>query len=476
MHLQVNYNEGWNVYNAVRVSQGLPLYPERFGWTSVNYPMLSFAVMAGLHRFTHDFLFTARVVSILSLLAGAVLVAALLRSVGVRNRPALLAGLFCWSVFCAEADRYVGMDDPQLLAQAVFLLTLLLYVRHRRRPLFLVAAALLFVVALCLKHNLIDIPFAVFLDLLFVSAELAGWFLTWLLVFLSVAVWFNVHFGGHFFLPQMLTPRRYFLSKVPGQLRDVLGPILVPVLLAAAAAWKQRFDPRRRLILLMLGTALVLGSYFSGGSGVATNALFTCLVAVSLSIGLFLDDPTLAGTLQPNLTFQNLAPAFCFVWLLLPLAFSGNWNIPTRWKELQVQQAGFKQDVSFLRDHPGPALCESLLECYEAGKPYLYDPFNATRLVWFGKLNSQVLIEQLRRGRFSVVQADAPLDEQDTVQKERFAPEIRKAILGAYVRVPANNAGRTDTDDTGKKTAMYIPRRNSTGQAMSVPLASENNP
>ena len=34
--LEVGYNEGWNVYNAVVAAHHLPLYGQQYGWTTVN--------------------------------------------------------------------------------------------------------------------------------------------------------------------------------------------------------------------------------------------------------------------------------------------------------------------------------------------------------------------------------------------------------------------------------------------------------
>ena len=65
--VEVNYNEGWNIYNASTVANHQLLYPVKYAWTTVNYPMLSFFIFAQLHRLTHDYLFTARAVSLASL-------------------------------------------------------------------------------------------------------------------------------------------------------------------------------------------------------------------------------------------------------------------------------------------------------------------------------------------------------------------------------------------------------------------------
>ena len=143
--MQLEYNEGWNVNNAAIVAQHHLLYPVRYGWTSVNYPMLSFSLVAALHRITGDYLFTARVLSLLGLIAASLLVAAIVRELQASREAAILAGLLCFGIFCADASMYVGIDDPQMFAQALYLLGLFLYVRNRVDRKSLALAALCFV-------------------------------------------------------------------------------------------------------------------------------------------------------------------------------------------------------------------------------------------------------------------------------------------------------------------------------------------
>ena len=110
--LQIGYNEGWNVYSTQRLVNHLQLYPEAYGWQTVNYPMLSFALMAFLHRFTHEYLFTARFVSLLSLLACCGLCGTVVRQLSGSKRATLISAFSCLGVFCTDAYLYVGMDDP----------------------------------------------------------------------------------------------------------------------------------------------------------------------------------------------------------------------------------------------------------------------------------------------------------------------------------------------------------------------------
>jgi hypothetical protein len=171
--LQITYNEGWNVYNAQRAALHLPLYTSTYGWTAVNYPALSFHLVAWLSQFTSEYLFTARILSLAGLCLCGVF-AGLIVNLTTRSKwAAWFSGLFLVAVFCAGANTFVGMDDPQMLAQAFFLAGFYAYLRGGRKGCALEASALLFVVGGNIKHNLIEFPLAVLLDLLLTAPRRA---------------------------------------------------------------------------------------------------------------------------------------------------------------------------------------------------------------------------------------------------------------------------------------------------------------
>jgi hypothetical protein len=113
---------------------------------------------------------------------------------------------------------------------------------------------------------------------------------------------------------------------------------------------------------------------------------------------------------------------------------------------LAEKQGQFNSEVSFLRAHPGPAFCESLLRCYEAGKPYEYDPFNSANLVKLGKLDAATLVDRLSRGELAVVQLccsidflkkdDDPFIIPQTLSVLQTSYELGLAHEGCYIYVP----------------------------------------
>lgn len=464
--VELNYNEGWNIYNTITVVNHHPLYPERYGWTTVNYPMLWFAMLAQLHRVTREYLFTARALSFVGLAGTCVLTGAIVRALGVSRRVALLTGFYCLALFASDANSYICVDDPQIFAQSVFLAGLLLYLWRRHDLLALSGAALLFVVGGSIKHNPVDIPLAVLIDLAIASPRRALWFALNGLGLAAVSVALNIHFGGPYFIAQLLAPRSWSLWKAIALPFNVLGPVLLPFLAAAYMAFVLRKDKRLRIASILLLTSFFLGSYFAGSRGVSVNALFTTLIATAVLNGMLWE--RLSGrrsTEQANGPDRQIRqrlgaprhaewlPALEFAWLLIPwllvsaisYGFDPNhWNPLRRLQQTTLSEKRFDAEVALLRSRPGPDLCESLLRCYFAGKPYLFDPFNATRLLEFHKLDSGSVLAGLRDGRFAAIEFD---NTDPKAHQERFDPAIAGAIDANYAPLL-----------TDQEVVVYIPK------------------
>ena len=429
--VQVNYNEGWNVYTASDLGHHVALYPSRFGWTTVNYPPVSFFVMRALSHLTHEYLFTGRLVSLLSLLICCGLVGAIVKQATGMLVPAILSAFFCLALFCARADGYVGMDDPQMLAQVFFLAGLLLYVSRGHERTFLVGIALLFVLGGSIKHNLIDFPVAVFLDLCIVSRRRAFHFLVYMAVFLALAIVLNTLIGGPFFIAKLLTPRLYSVS---GALKSILKyySIQVPFVMAAIAMFYAIKNSSTRVIALFFAVSLIVGIGFAGGSGVAINTFFSNFLAISILVGIMIATLwTNAIGLQESAYLKLAIPVMVFGSLVFPMQSAGELHPAEKLQDVRMSEALFEREVGFLRSQPGPALCESLLRCYFAGKPYIYDPFNSTSLIRLGKLDPGEVIDKIRKHEYGAIQLDSSLESMPR-PNDRFVDQILDAIEKHY--------------------------------------------
>lgn len=452
--VEVSYNEGWNAYNAEALAHHLFLYTARYAWTTVNYPILSFYLIAHLSRFTHDFLFTGRVISIVSLMLSGVLVGLTVRKLTGAMLPSILAGFFVIGVFCANADFYVGVNDPQLLAQVFFVAGLLLYVWRRQSLGALAVVALLFVLGGNIKHNMIDIPFAVMLDLALVSRKRLLQFSIVGAALVSMAMVLNVRIGGPFFVAQILTPRLYAVGEIWKRWVEFYPTILIPFLAAIVTSVRIAKNPSLRIVSLLFWISLAVGMGFSGGHGVAINAFFSNTVAITILLGILFAQARTASERWPGgwqrVMLRAGVPLVFFVWLFIPLACNDNLLFWKSCAKVEAAQTRFARQVALLRAQPGPALCESLLRCYVAGKPYVYDPFNSTSLIRQGKLDGGVILAGIENKQYGAIQFDrAPLPDGRLLDtNQRFVDPIVEATARNYRSELSN-------DDC----AIYLPRQ-----------------
>ena len=428
-----NYNEGWNVYNSELVANHQLIYPAKYAWTGVNYPMLSFVIDAQLHHITHEYLFTGRALSILAILLCSLLVGAICRRLGATSSASTLAGVFTLALFATAATTYIGMDDPQLPALVLFLTALWIYLRDRTSYAGLLLSAFVFVLGISTKHNSIDFPFVVLIDLLLLRAfSRAAWFSLCGIAFGALSIALHIHFGGPFFAAQILAPRAFSWSFAFHAGSNVFKPLLVLLLIALYAAWKSLQDPLRRIAGMLLIAGLLFGTYFGGGSGVNVNSKFTAFFAMAILLGLWLSDLELSPERKPAYTF---VPLLLFALLVFPWLKNRSEHPILGLATMQAGQAEYDQEIALLRAHPGPALCESIMRCFDSGKPYVYDPFNATRLIEFGKLDPQVLIDQVNNHAFAAIQLEHPVSVEREYKSSRFAPRVIDAIEAAYTPV-----------------------------------------
>jgi hypothetical protein len=404
--LEINYNEGWNVYNTQAAMGHVGLYATAHSWTVVNYPPLSFYIVGSLAREDSDYLLTGRLLSIAALLVSCAIVGLIVRALAQQSVAAAFASVFCLGLICTREPGYVGMDDPQMLAHPFFLFGLLLYVRRVPDKPRTALITLLFVIGGSIKHNLLPLPLAMLVDLGLTSRRQTVGFIVfgtmWTLAALAAATFA----GGPFFLSALLLPRQYSLSKAIVEMSTAYLPL--GILLAVSVVWSiTRFSDRcTRIVSLYLALSVMVGIVFSGGDGVYTNAYRDSLFAMAIIVGLSLD-ALWADSVLPfggRRWWGWVAPAIAYLSVAFMFGASGRLNLPKHIRLLGDAERQFASEITFLRDHAGNAICESLLRCYYAGKPYTYDPFNGKRLMQFGRMDAREIIERIANQQYAVIQ------------------------------------------------------------------------
>jgi hypothetical protein len=211
---EFNCNEGWNVYNTQAAMQHLPLYYPKHGWTTVNYPFLSFCIVGYVSRFIGDYLLTGRLLSLVALLVSCVLVGLIVKKLTGGRGPAVFAGAFCLGLICARMPTYVGMDDPQMLAHPFFLFGLWVYLQAVPSTLRIAGITSIFILGGNIKQNLLPAPISVLCDLFITSSSKAVRFMVFGVVFLALSVAVNMLVGGPFFISHLLTSRAYSFEQL----------------------------------------------------------------------------------------------------------------------------------------------------------------------------------------------------------------------------------------------------------------------
>jgi hypothetical protein len=308
------------------------------------------------------------------------------------------------------------------------------YLRGSRRGWSLELTALLFVVGGNIKHNPIEFPLAVLLDLLLTSPRRALRFAVGGGLMAALSVFLTSRIDGSAYLSCLLVSRGYSLPHIATNLSVSLLPLLLPF---AAAVWTARWcwkNPSRRVLALLLYCALPVNACFSGGKGVMINGIFGSMLAAVLLTGVFWTEYSRLPWRFIRVMPQALLCALFFLWLAIPMITTH--KAPTV-RVLRMDRASerrFTAEVDFLQQQPGPALCESLLLCYYAGKPYLYDPFNATRFIEQGRLDASEMVARLRNHEFAAVQMDGSVERKLSARRPdgHFAPPILRAIQQYY--------------------------------------------
>ena len=458
---QTNYIEGWSVYNAQIVAEHRQLYPTTYDWIAVKYPPLSFHIIAALSRITSDYLFTGRALSLLGLVLTGVFAALIVWHLTRSRFAAWMTGLFMVGIFCANANSYPGMDDPQLFAQAFYVAALYVYIRGGRKGWAIEATALLLALAINIKHSLIEFPIAILIDLCFTSPRRALRLAFAGALLGAVSAVLAIHFDGPAYIACLLASRRYAILGAIAKTVDFFLPILPIVLVALWTARSAFKNPAQRVLAILLFCALPLNSVLSGGGGTATNQMFGSLIAIVLLVGIFFADfPALTRGRLSALQPSALCALF-FLWLaLVPftdshflfISHTAHWRTIQTIRERSESERLFALRVDFLRRQPGPALCESLLTCYYAGKRYIYEPQNATRFIAQGKLDPAVMVNRLRNHEFGAVQMDYGIQAKLSGPRpdRNFAVPILLAVQAYY------SPGYVDREGT-----IYLPKDDS---------------
>lgn len=446
--LERAYNEGFNLYHALRLHGGGDLYLNP--WLANNYPFLSFFFTSKLAPlFGGDLLLTGRWLSVAGLALAALSLFWTCRSLGAGIWEAWIGTGVGVGVAFGMASGWVGSDDPHFLGQGLSMLALAVYASRPDDARRIVLAAVIFTAAGFVKHNLIAVPIAIGLDLLFRSwrnllvlvattAVTAG-------ALLVAQYWVA---GPGFFAAVLGHPRAFDIRMFARIARKPFDEVAIP--LAAAMLTVLLPGAHLRLFRLFLAAG-ALEILFAVGEGVYFNILLELIFAIGVGCALLLTAMRKAG-FPARLT---LAAAILMCMPVALQAVNPLRAIPGLTDRLRAAAAAFKADTEWLSQRQGAVICESMLLCLAAGHDLVLDPFNSRQMILAGRVSQAELLEKIVRREFAAIQLRSPIfadpDERvlhpTLLEFERFTGDFIREVARHY---------RLERSATGR--AMYVPK------------------
>jgi hypothetical protein len=404
----ISVNEPWNAYFADAAISGQKLYPARDQLITNNYPPLSYYLVGATGRLLGDTILAGRLLSIAAIAWMAWVAARLVRFWGGDTLAGWIGGLFCASSLLRFFPGYAGMNDPQLLAQAVMASGFLGFLKAIRIDRAYLLPLFAMVLAGFIKHNIVVMPLVAFAwlacerprRLLPLAAASAG----------IVAAGFalcHIAYGTDFWM-NMKSPRSYRWGLAIDALAMLQWPIVgLVVWLYVGVTLRKR--PAVRFCNLWVGVGLGMFLIQKASEGVAENAMFDLLLALSVASGV-------AFTHACEVPLARIYPATrlqsgVVIAFLVRLATApGNEAVrlafdPVFRGEIARREGAMRASVAKVRGTPGEVLTAAAVS-YRAGKPFVVDMFNFQQRVKAGQFPATILDDLVAEGRLTRVVPD----------------------------------------------------------------------
>jgi hypothetical protein len=404
----INYNEGWNAYQADRAMSGKPLYPPVDSLLSNNYPPLSFYVVGVAGRAVGDNVIAGRLVALASFFTVGLAIF-LVGMATTRSPPGALFGALVFGVYALmHFPDYIGMDDPQWLAHALATsaLALLLWRGDRTARASGFAAGVIMALSLLVKHTLIALPAALLLEFLFRRTRpLQAWAAGFAVTCLASAMLCLETWGVLVFTDVALAPRAWsiwYSSAKVDQLVTPLVPLVVAIVLwlSSSAGWT-----RYRVFIVYAVASLLLAAALLGGEGVNYNMVFDLTIALTILAGVAASpSPDETPVVRRGFRVALVAAMAASLMFAVPAAGLAQY---AQLQQLQERQHEAARDIATIARHPDPVACQTVVLCYWAGREWSLDWFAARQKLKAGIISERALLNPIERHQLTMLQIEA---------------------------------------------------------------------
>ena len=433
--LSFNYSEGWNTYWADAARTGHALYESGPNRTITNYPPISFHLVAFLSQLTGgDVTRAGRLLGVFCLFWSAANVGVATQRVTSSTSAGWLAALSLLLWMSLITSGRIGTNDPHFLALALSTLGLAALLRSEDREGWVCAAAAAFATALFVKNAMLGFPVAAVIWLIFGRHWRA------LAIFLATgaavsAAWYSlvVTVDGPFFLAHLLSPRLFDRTNGIAESFGFLGVVYAPVLISIAGV-SSRQNARLYFPGLCLVCALAVDIALAFGNGVVNNIFFETIAALAIVSVASIDIARRVFARSPHGSIVVVITTFIALGSVLTWAPTELYAAVGRRERLARRVNDYAAGVEIIRNTQGPALCESLLMCFQAGKPFVFDPYYVKDQIAVGRLSEAQITDDFSNRRFGVVEIgeDDPSFQLVEGERLRFTAATMRVLLANY--------------------------------------------
>ena len=256
-------------------------------------------------------------------------------------------------------------------------------------------------------------------------------------------------------IPATLIPGDGIGPEIVDATLAALDALQAPVMLAALFLLLRRDGAVGAMVGAYLAGSLGLAMAFSAGAGVDTNIFFDAMIACAMSAGL-----AAAWLRRQSGASATALAALAIVFNAGAIIHSpitlGRMAVDLAGGELAERERLFQADIDWLRQTPGPALCESHLLCLRAGKPMWLDGYSLTQGTATGRMPADTLTGMLRRHDIAVIQVNS--------RREHYADEAQggQSAPLRFVNLPDTAFDELDRSyqvaHLGLSGRFYLPR------------------
>jgi hypothetical protein len=428
-------NEGFNTYYEHVAASGGKIYGALPRYAYANYPSVSFHLIGWLGSLTGDVNVAGRWVSFLAYLAIGVFAALIVQRLANSRRLGIYAGL-CWLVWlCAFDVGRVGYNDPHVLGLAVSIAGLYCFVRQPESNGWLCASAVLFTVSLFTKQSLVAFPAAVAIQLLLTARKRLVIWLATAIAASAILLLLTLAVDGRYFFDHLNLPREYHWEDIVNSGGTYLYFFQVAFVVAWIWILRARDWGLSRVLVSAFVVAHAIAIVFLGGAGAGLNHLYEAMAAIAMIAAMAIPraERIAAGSRFPRVCFGVLLTLPFFLTSLLALPQRISSDVSRYAKEIPESEAEFAYVSRFVAAQPGPALCETLLLCYAAGKPEEYDAFAVDESVRTGKLPLAEILQLVESRHFRVIQLEFPASQpMQPTPRIRFPGPFMRLLFARY--------------------------------------------